>query len=121
MSPIRPEDRHRYPSRDEWARIRTRILERARGRCECTGRCGHDHGGRCDEIDRHPALYFRGRVVLTLAHLDHQPENNADENLAALCQRCHLAYDRDHHAATRAATRRAELEASGQTTIGEAP
>ena len=33
------------------------------------------------------------RVVLTVAHLDHQPENCADENLRAWCQRCHNAYD----------------------------
>lgn len=32
-------------------------------------------------------------VVLTVAHLDHQPENCADDNLAALCQRCHNRYD----------------------------
>lgn len=34
------------------------------------------------------------RVVLTIAHLDHTPENNDPSNLRALCQRCHLAYDR---------------------------
>lgn len=33
------------------------------------------------------------RVVLTVAHLDHQPENCARENLRALCQGCHNAYD----------------------------
>lgn len=33
------------------------------------------------------------RVVLTVAHLDHTPENCADDNLAALCQRCHNRYD----------------------------
>ena len=32
-------------------------------------------------------------IVLTVAHLDHTPENCADENLAALCQRCHNRYD----------------------------
>jgi 5-methylcytosine-specific restriction endonuclease McrA len=33
-------------------------------------------------------------VVLTVAHLDHQPENCADpENMKALCQRCHNRYD----------------------------
>jgi hypothetical protein len=31
--------------------------------------------------------------VLTVAHLDHTPENCADENLKALCQRCHNTYD----------------------------
>lgn len=37
------------------------------------------------------------RIVLTVAHLDHVVENMADENLAALCQRCHLNHDRKDH------------------------
>ena len=37
------------------------------------------------------------RVVLASAHLDHDPGNNAPQNLAALCQRCHLAHDRPEH------------------------
>lgn len=32
-------------------------------------------------------------VVLTVAHLDHVPENCADDNLKAMCQRCHNRYD----------------------------
>lgn len=47
-------------------------------------------------------------IVLTVAHLDHQPENCADENLAALCQRHHLAHDAEHHRANAQATRRAK-------------
>jgi 5-methylcytosine-specific restriction endonuclease McrA len=46
------------------------------------------------------------KIVLTIAHLDHTPENCADENLLALCQRCHLAYDQLHHKQTAYATRR---------------
>ena len=37
------------------------------------------------------------RVVLASAHLDHDPSNNDPGNLAALCQRCHLAHDRPEH------------------------
>lgn len=37
------------------------------------------------------------RVVLATAHLDHNPGNNHQRNLAALCQRCHLAHDRPEH------------------------
>jgi hypothetical protein len=35
------------------------------------------------------------KVVLTIAHLDHDASNwdVSDERLAALCQRCHLRYD----------------------------
>lgn len=45
-------------------------------------------------------------IVLTVAHLDHQPENNADDNLLALCQRHHLAYDAEHHKVTAYRTRK---------------
>ncbi|MFD1143017.1 hypothetical protein ACFQ4C_17960 [Larkinella insperata] len=34
------------------------------------------------------------KIVLTVAHLDHDPKNNDLVNLKALCQRCHLAHDR---------------------------
>lgn len=47
-------------------------------------------------------------IVLTIAHLDHQPENCADENLAAMCQRHHLAHDYEHHQRNAQATRRAK-------------
>jgi len=41
------------------------------------------------------------RVVLTVAHLDHDRTNNVPANLRALCQRCHLRWDAEHHAETR--------------------
>ncbi|MEL7123866.1 MAG: hypothetical protein AAFO07_30795, partial [Bacteroidota bacterium] len=34
------------------------------------------------------------KIVLTVAHLDHDIHNNSFFNLAALCQRCHLNHDR---------------------------
>lgn len=38
------------------------------------------------------------KIVLTIAHLDHDPENHevSLDRLKALCQRCHLNYDREH-------------------------
>ncbi|MBC6441213.1 MAG: hypothetical protein GDA49_12565 [Rhodospirillales bacterium] len=79
--PIRPENRHRYPP--DWPAISRRIrFERAAGRCE---HCGAAHG------EPHPVT--GSRVVLTVAHLDHTPEHCGDDNLAALCQRCHNRYD----------------------------
>jgi len=124
--PIRPENRARYPA--NWKEISKRIrFERAKGRCECTGECGSDHtypeGFWCAaphgwEIIRwpnNPANWVRKdkrhvneksvKVVLTVAHLDHTPENVDDANLLAMCQRCHLRYDREHHAATARETR----------------
>lgn len=34
------------------------------------------------------------KIILTVAHLDRDRNNNATDNLAALCQRCHLNHDR---------------------------
>ena len=47
-------------------------------------------------------------IVLTVAHLNHDPTDCRPENLAAMCQRHHLAYDHDHHRANAQATRRAK-------------
>jgi len=44
-------------------------------------------------------------VILTIAHLDHTPENCDLDNLKALCQRCHLTYDAKHHAKNARKTR----------------
>jgi hypothetical protein len=43
-----------------------------------------------------PTLKSHGltRVVLTVAHLDHNTNNNDRGNLKALCQRCHLMHDK---------------------------
>jgi len=54
---------------------------------------GQDYVG---EVDPSGKRKFT-RVVLTIAHLDHDIENNDPENLKALCQRCHLAHDLEHH------------------------
>ena len=48
-------------------------------------------------------------IVLTVAHLNHQPEDCRPENLAAWCQRHHLAYDHAHHQANAQASRRARV------------
>jgi hypothetical protein len=56
---------------------------------------------RGEEIGDKPTV-----IVLTIAHLDHQPENSDPQNLRAMCQRHHLAYDQAHHLASAAATRR---------------
>lgn len=114
--PIRPSEKARYPK--DWQAIRESILDRAEGRCECAGECGLHRTTpgprRCCEVDRTPAVWARGRIVLTVAHLDHQPENNAPSNLKAMCQRCHLRYDAKHHARNAQATRDAKR---GQGTL----
>lgn len=64
-------------------------------------------------------------IILTTAHLgtahpDGTPGDKHDkmdcrlENLAYLCQRCHLNFDRDEHKANAAQTRRAKVLKAGQ-------
>lgn len=79
--PIRPENRHRYPSRYQWQSIRGAILSRSKNHCE---HCG---------VENH-SLRNGKRISLAVAHLDQQPENNHYSNLAALCQKCHINHDK---------------------------
>lgn len=44
-------------------------------------------------------------IILTIAHLDHDPTHNEPANLRALCQRCHNRHDAEHRKANAAATR----------------
>jgi hypothetical protein len=101
-----------YPA--GWAQFSAFIrFARANGRCECTGECGL-HGGptathRCTEVHHTKARWARGTVRLTTAHLctcDPRCANPA--HVKALCQRCHLRFDRFRHAAKRLAHQRAK-------------
>lgn len=104
MSPIRAADKRPYPR--NWRQISKSIrFGRAGGRCECTGECGASHEGRCEARHGQPSPYTGSKVVLTTGHLDHTPENCDPGNLRAFCQRCHLRYDADLHAANAAWTR----------------
>lgn len=116
--PIREENKARYPK--DWKAISQRIRERAGQKCE---KCKAPNGemilrGQSEDYAFEPTytddtgMIFSAedgrelgfqlpqdadgkwvRVVLTVAHLDHQPENCADDNLRAWCQRCHNIYD----------------------------
>jgi hypothetical protein len=123
--PIRPELRWFYPI--EWPQISRQVrFERAGGRCQS---CGRPHGetvrclpdGRLYDAAASTWRSGRGRparwpdieeatrirhtrVVLTAAHLDHNPGNNRPRNLKSLCQRCHLIHDWPHHLAQRRIT-----------------
>ncbi len=90
--PIKKENKNRYPA--NWKEISKYVrFERAKGKCEF---CGAEHG------KPHPVT--GSIVVLTTAHLDHTPENCDLDNLKALCQKCHLTYDAEHHAKNRKRT-----------------
>lgn len=115
-----PVDYSKYPP--NWkSEIVPRILARANHRCE---RCGaanntqvtslklklQDQDGRYKlkafwvtsrpDLLRmrpfaHPGSEKTVRVVLTIAHLDHDETNHdvSDDRLQAMCQYCHLNYD----------------------------
>lgn len=90
--PIRPEDRWRYPP--DWKVIVARIRERSGGWCEFCQEAQHGQP--------HPVT--GSRVVLTTAHLGTEyVVTVSDDDLAAMCQRCHLKYDETLHAQSRAA------------------
>lgn len=130
--PIKPENKARYPA--NWKEICAAILERANHCCEQCRVKNHDRIARgdgrfADTYMTNDAYVYCANtgesmgqvrmsdyevknmvdIVLTIAHLDHIPENCEPDNLKALCQRCHLRYDAKHHAETAKATRRAKL------------
>lgn len=97
--PIKPENRARYPK--NWKTIADSIRARAEQKCE-----GSPHYPDCRAENGQPHPVTGSKVVLTVAHLDHTPENCEPANLKAMCQRCHLTYDAEHHAQTAYYTRR---------------
>lgn len=126
--PIRPENRARYPK--DWPSIALAAKERAGWRCQGSPAfpdCRAPHAGigyrdedgewvHVTDGDRQAladAQFMFGdvvkliRIVLTVGHFDHTPENCDPSNLFVWCQRCHLYHDRHHHAATAARTRKA--------------
>lgn len=108
--PIRPENKKLYPK--NWKQIRNDILKRANNKCEFCGVDNYAEGYRdkngnfiksegiqqeADILDGEKII----RIVLTIAHLDHNPQNNDYNNLKALCQRCHLRHDIEQHKESR--------------------
>ena len=99
--PIRPENKDRYPK--NWkTEIRPMILKRANNRCEF---CGVENHTWVWSEKENKYGEKQHRVILTIAHLDHSPENCDPSNLRALCQKCHNRYDAAHRAETRKHTK----------------
>ena len=73
-----------YPS--NWKEISHRVrFERENGICQ---HCNKEH------------LSFResgSRVIIATAHKNHDTADNRNSNLIALCQKCHLKYDKNYH------------------------
>ena len=118
--PISKENRALYPP--EWRTvIRPAILERAGHCCEFCSVANYAYGARDLEGTWHDedAIHHMNsdagemafgefpnmiKIVLTIAHLDHNPQNNDYSNLRALCQKCHNRHDAAHRSANRART-----------------
>lgn len=98
---IMPMDRNKYP--ENWEAISIGIRMRAHWICEF-----------CGAVNGEPHPETGSKVVLTVAHLDHNTWNCDPGNLRALCQRCHLHYDLEHHMETRRERERRELIENGQ-------
>lgn len=79
--PIKPENKILY--HPEWKLISLKIrIERAKNKCE---KCGIENGKQIEGK--------KGKIILTVAHIDQDPTNNNFNNLLALCQRCHFKLD----------------------------
>lgn len=105
--PINPERMKRYPGggthSKEWKSFRASLLDRAGHRCEGTPQhpdCRAENG------QAHPET--GSKVVLTIAHMDHDESHADPDRCRALCQRCHLKWDAPHHRQNAAKTRRAK-------------
>lgn len=135
-----PFSRERYPK--DWPEISLRIRERDGWKCKwCGVKNGaigsRDKKGRWwpeedilglddgEGYELFGAVARRIKIVLTVAHLGvdkpdgtpgdvHDKMDCRDDNLAALCQRCHLNYDRDEHIQNAAASRRRRRIEAGQ-------
>ena len=135
--PIKPENKSRYPA--DWPAISLAAKARAAWACLHPG-CSakqYDVGwwngprwvrihGPCENYkearqlaaEEHFARFGdeeRGEykilvIVLTTAHLNHDPTDCAPANLAPMCQRHHLAYDAEHHKNTAYRTRKAAAQ-----------
>lgn len=109
-----PCDYSKYPS--NWkSEIRPAILERAKHCCEECGVANYSIGARdfngewfdnrqIEGMNSDTGFWHfqtmhvkRIKIILTIAHLDHDVSNNDYSNLKALCQRCHLRLDKELH------------------------
>ena len=106
--PISPDRMALYPGGSirspEWLAFRAFLLFRAANRCEGTPQ---HPACRAANGERHPET--GGKVVLTIAHMDHDETHADPARCRALCQRCHNRWDAAHRRANAEVTRRAAL------------
>lgn len=100
-------DYSNYPG--DWLAISKRIRERADWRCE-----GSSAYPDCRAKNGMPNPRTGSKVVLTVAHLDHDTTNSDETNLRAWCQLCHNTYDMPYRVFNRMKRKRREQMAAGQ-------
>ena len=121
-----PCDYSKYPK--DWKAIRARILERDDHRCKFCGvpngayrnyKTGREFRTLIDLIESNVRPSDRGKyskIVLTIAHIENpDPMDCRDENLAALCQRCHNRLDMPMRQSN---ARRTRARNAGQAELG---
>jgi hypothetical protein len=114
---LSPENQNYCGSLEAWKEKHAEILKRAENKCENCGVKNHATGYRrkdknktfvnCEGMAQESASIDGEKlitIVLTISHIDHNPQNNHGSNLRALCQRCHLRHDAKHHATNRRVT-----------------
>jgi 5-methylcytosine-specific restriction endonuclease McrA len=84
-----PIDYKKYPK--NWKMIRQEIIWRSNDRCEL-----------CNAENYMPHWKTNSKVVLTVHHINFNPQDNRMCNLIALCQRCHIKLDAGEKARRRA-------------------
>lgn len=129
-----PFDRSRYPK--DWKDITLRIKERDGWKCKFCGLRHGQLGYRTDSgqfVSATPwEAYMRGkrlvRIILTTAHLGtphkdgtpgdkHDKMDCRDENLAALCQKCHITFDIREHVVNASRTRERKRVEAGNAQL----
>lgn len=109
--PIRPDRMALYPGGStrspQWLFIRATKLFDAGNHCE-----GSPLYPDCRAANGSPHPVTGSRIVLTIAHIDHDERNSDWANLRAWCQRCHIAYDAPRKAAEAKARNAAARAAS---------
>lgn len=105
--PISKENKKRYPS--DWYHIALKVKTQACWNCQQCGKpCKHPDESWMNFEKRVlrnrpdvPQPIVRGQHILTVAHLNHTPEDCSPANLKAMCSVCHLRYDKQHHIESR--------------------
>ncbi|MBL4768104.1 MAG: hypothetical protein JKY94_10380 [Rhodobacteraceae bacterium] len=83
-----------------WQDLRAWVTLRSRNKCE-----GSPAFPDCRAANGDPHPVTGSKVVLTLAHINHDLKHNGPDDLKHWCQRCHNTHDAPHRARNSAKNR----------------